>query len=139
MNNTFRAFLDRHLKENPRFKKRWDDSAPRRNLIKQLLKARIEKKLTQQQLAVKAETTQAEIARIENGYGNPRLDTLLRIAGALDQKLNIQDKECLQREITVKVVWQNTPLLSFPRKYDPGEISFFSEEEISCPSKISLS
>ena len=64
MDNTFRAFLDRHLKENPRFKKRWDDSAPRRNFIKQLLKARIEKKLTQQQLAGKAQTTQAEIARI---------------------------------------------------------------------------
>lgn len=44
---------------------------------------RVARNLTQTQLAESAGTTQATISQLENGQGNPRLDTLGRILAAL--------------------------------------------------------
>ena len=43
--------------------------------------------LSQQQLAALTGTTQSAIARLESGQRPPRIDTLLRIADALDADL----------------------------------------------------
>ena len=48
------------------------------------------RKLSQNALADLCGTTQSAIARLERGRRPPRLDTLLRIAGALDCELVVQ-------------------------------------------------
>jgi transcriptional regulator with XRE-family HTH domain len=46
--------------------------------------------LSQRELADLCGTTQSAIARVERGARPPRLDTLLRIAGALDCELVVE-------------------------------------------------
>ena len=48
---------------------------------------RTEAGLTQAELAARMETTQSAIARMEGGGTRPRLETLEKLAGAIDQEL----------------------------------------------------
>jgi len=50
---------------------------------------RVERKLSQRELAQRVGTTQSAIARLESGGRPPRIDTLLRIADALDCDLHV--------------------------------------------------
>ena len=51
---------------------------------------RLARGLSQQELAVLCGTTQSAIARLEAGGRPPRIDTLLRIADALDCELTVE-------------------------------------------------
>ena len=51
---------------------------------------RVEKGLSQRELAERCGTTQSAIARLERGGRPPRIDTLLRIAEALDCELVVE-------------------------------------------------
>ena len=51
---------------------------------------RIEMGMSQRELAVLCSTTQSAIARLERGGRPPRIDTLLRIAEALDCDLHVE-------------------------------------------------
>ena len=51
---------------------------------------RRELRLSQQELAELCGTTQSAIARLESGGRPPRIDTLLRIANALDAELVVE-------------------------------------------------
>ena len=51
---------------------------------------RLEKGLSQKDLAERCGTTQSAIARLETGGRPPRIDTLLRIANALDCDLSVE-------------------------------------------------
>jgi transcriptional regulator with XRE-family HTH domain len=56
--------------------------------VAQLLRdERIRRKISMDQLAAKAGLSQPMISYVERGLRNPTLDTLLRIAGALDVDL----------------------------------------------------
>ena len=83
---TFQKDLKKRLK-NPKFKKAWDDSQVEYLLAKQLIEARLSKKLSQRDLAKKIRTSQAAISRLETMRGNPSLLFLKKIAHALDTKL----------------------------------------------------
>jgi transcriptional regulator with XRE-family HTH domain len=61
----------------------------------QVADRRKERGLSQADLATLVGTTQSAIARLESGGRPPRIDTLLRIANALDADLHI---ELLDRE-----------------------------------------
>jgi len=61
----------------------------------QVVDRRKERGLSQADLAELVGTTQSAIARLESGGRPPRIDTLLRIANALDADLHI---ELLDRE-----------------------------------------
>ena len=61
----------------------------------QVADRRKERGLSQADLAALVATTQSAIARLESGGRPPRIDTLLRIANALDADLHI---ELLDRE-----------------------------------------
>lgn len=86
---TFDQVLVGQMK-NPLFKKEWNKSEPHYQLMNAIIGARIEKKLTQQQLAKKAKTTQAVISRIQNATVSPTLDLIQRIAEAMGKKLEIR-------------------------------------------------
>ena len=55
----------------------------------QVSEQRVARGLSQQELAVLCGTTQSAIARLESGGRPPKIDTLLRIAAALDCELEI--------------------------------------------------
>jgi transcriptional regulator with XRE-family HTH domain len=58
-------------------------------IARQVADQRRARKLSQQELAELCGTTQSAIARLERGARPPRLDTLLRIANALDCELEV--------------------------------------------------
>jgi ribosome-binding protein aMBF1 (putative translation factor) len=59
-------------------------------IAKQVVARRQDLGLSQQELAELVGTTQSAIARLESGGRPPRIDTLLRIANALDCELNVE-------------------------------------------------
>lgn len=81
-----------HLKESlkdPEFKKVWKESEPEYLLARELIKRRLEKKMSQRELAKKLKTSQAVISHIETMSGNPTLYQLKRIATALGTNLQV--------------------------------------------------
>jgi ribosome-binding protein aMBF1 (putative translation factor) len=85
--------LQDHLKESlkdPEFKKAWEGSELAYQLSRALVKKRLTKKISQEELARRAKTTQAVISRLENMSVNPTLGLLQKIALALDLRLKIQ-------------------------------------------------
>ena len=84
--------FDDHLKErlkDPAFRKEWESSEAEYQLSCKLIEARLKENLSQRELAKKAGTSQAQIARIEGMDANPSLNLLKRIAEALNTKLQI--------------------------------------------------
>jgi transcriptional regulator with XRE-family HTH domain len=55
----------------------------------QVIEQRLARGLSQQELAELCNTTQSAIARLESGGRPPKIDTLLRIAEALDCELDV--------------------------------------------------
>ena len=85
--------LQDHIKDslkNPEFKKAWEESEPSYQLSRTLIKKRLAQKISQIELAKKANTTQAVISRLENMTVNPSMELLQRIAKALNVNLKIQ-------------------------------------------------
>jgi ribosome-binding protein aMBF1 (putative translation factor) len=78
-------------KENPRLRARIDATVARATIGVMVKRARTVAGLTQTQLAVRAHTTQAVIARIEGGKAfTASLDLLDRIARALGGRLSVE-------------------------------------------------
>lgn len=85
--------LQDHIKEslkNPEFKKAWEESEAEYQVSRALIAARINGKISQKELAKKANTTQAVISRLESMNANPSVALLQKIASALNLKLKIQ-------------------------------------------------
>ena len=85
--------LQDHLKESlkdPAFRKAWQESEAEYQVSRSLIAARIQRKISQQQLARQANTTQAVISRLENMTANPSIGLLQKIAQALNLKVKIQ-------------------------------------------------
>jgi len=85
--------LDGYLKEqlkDPKFKKEWEKSEVAYQVTREIIRARIEGKISQRQLAKKAGTTQAVISRIENMSVSPSIGLIQRIAASLGRKLEIK-------------------------------------------------
>ena len=60
------------------------------SIADQVATRRRELGLSQHELAALTGTTQSAIARLESGQRPPRIDTLLRIASALDTELHVE-------------------------------------------------
>ncbi len=82
--------LFKEMLQDPEFKKEWEKLEPQYQLEHEIIKARIESKLTQEELAKKMDTTQAAISRIESGSVSPSINTVNRIAMAFGKKLEIR-------------------------------------------------
>ncbi len=80
----------KQLLKDPEFKAEYDALEDEFRLIEMLIGARLEKKLTQAELAEKIGMKQAAIARLESGESNPSYKTLSRVARALDKKVTLQ-------------------------------------------------
>jgi ribosome-binding protein aMBF1 (putative translation factor) len=86
---SFDEYLKEQLKD-PKFKKEWDRTEPEYQVLEEIIKARIEKNLSQRKLAKKAKTTQAVLSRIENMTVSPSIQLVQRIAEAMGKKLEIK-------------------------------------------------
>jgi len=75
--------------KDPAFKKAYDALEPEFKLASSLIQARLDNKLTQQQLAKKAGVSQAVVARLESGQANPTVSTVNRVAGILGKELGL--------------------------------------------------
>ena len=73
----------------------------RRDIIAQLVEARLEKGVSQAELARRIGTQRSNLCRLESGLQNPSLDMILKIADALDKQvsLSLDDKEEMESNI----------------------------------------
>lgn len=84
--------LQDHIKESlkdPEFKEAWENSEAEYQVSRALITARIKRKISQEELAKKANTTQAVISRLENMTANPSVGLLQKVAQALNLKLKL--------------------------------------------------
>lgn len=86
---TLNDYLKEQLKD-PEFRREWRKSEAVYQVIRELIKTRIQGKISQRELAKKAGTTQAVISRIENMNVSPSISLLQRIADSLEKKLEIK-------------------------------------------------
>ena len=78
-----------------------DEQQKRREIIAQLVEARLEKGISQAELARMIGTQRSNICRLESGAQNPTLDMLLKITAALDKDITLllEDKEEIMSNI----------------------------------------
>jgi transcriptional regulator with XRE-family HTH domain len=65
-------------------------AARRRELVKELVKARQERGLSQTEIAARMGTSQSAVARLERGDLDVRLSTLERYAAAVGRRLEVR-------------------------------------------------
>jgi transcriptional regulator with XRE-family HTH domain len=86
--------FDRYLEtqmRNPEFRKAFEELEDEYELAKQIIRFRIDRNLTQTQLARLVGTSQPAIARLESGnHRNLTLAFLFRIANALDLRAELR-------------------------------------------------
>jgi transcriptional regulator with XRE-family HTH domain len=82
-------FLEKQL-QNPEVRAEWDALEPEFAIVQAIIDARKNTGLTQKQLSERTGIAQGDISRLENGNGNPSLNTLKRLASAMDMTLKIE-------------------------------------------------
>lgn len=94
------------LLDRPGVKKAYDRIAPFYRLAEQIILLRKKRKITQVQLAELSETTQAVISRLENATVHCSLETVIRVAEALNAHVELKlvpnEKELEIFEIPVR-------------------------------------
>ena len=83
--------LVKELKD-PVFKSKYEQIKHEYQLIEQLVEIRKAKKITQVELAKRAQVSQQAISRLENERHLPKIDTLLRLIDGLGCTLTILDR-----------------------------------------------
>lgn len=84
----FRKHLERSLQDEG-FAQEWEEQSAERDVMRQIVEARMEQGLTQQELAERCGMKASNLCRLENGNGNPSVATLEKIARGLGRKLEI--------------------------------------------------
>ena len=82
--------LKKELLRDPEAKKEYERLGPEFELISSIIQKRIEKDITQKELADRMGTKQSALSRFESGNYNPSLAFMQKIAQALDSKLEIK-------------------------------------------------
>ena len=77
------------LLDDSEIKSEYDELSPIYELKKEIIRLRIEKGLSQKDLAALMGTKQSAISRLENGSYNPSVEFLNRIAHTLGKELHI--------------------------------------------------
>ena len=78
--------------KDPEFRREYEKLEPEFEIARQMIGARIKKKMTQEELAKKAGTGQAVISRLEGMNAKPSISLLKRIADALEIPIRITIK-----------------------------------------------
>lgn len=88
----FRDFneIKKELLKDPEVKREYDRLEPKFALIRSIIDKRIEKNISQEELASRMGTKQSALSRFESGNYNPSLAFMQKVAQALDSKLEIR-------------------------------------------------
>jgi DNA-binding XRE family transcriptional regulator len=78
------------LMKDEEFKDQYEKLKPRYEIISQIIKARNEQHLTQEELALRVGTQKSNISRLESGSYNPSIDFLVKVARSLGKEIHIQ-------------------------------------------------
>ncbi len=81
--------LKKELLKDKEIKYAYEKLGPEFAVIEMIIKKRIERGLSQKELARKIGTKQSAISRLESGTYNPSLSFLQKVGEALDAKLKI--------------------------------------------------
>ncbi len=84
------AKLKAQLLKDKKIKRAYNELELEFVLIETLIQKRIEKGLTQKQIADRAGTKQSAISRLESGTYNPTLGFLQKVAMALESQLQVK-------------------------------------------------
>ena len=82
--------LEKKWMKDPKFVKEWEKIEPEFQLARNLIGLRLQKKLSQAELAKKIDSKQPVISRIEAMASLPSVSLLKRIADALNTRLEIR-------------------------------------------------
>ncbi|MEN6356393.1 MAG: helix-turn-helix transcriptional regulator [Armatimonadota bacterium] len=77
------------IEEDSEFATALEELAPEYEVARQLIKARLERGMTQEELAAKVGTKQSNISRIERGQQNTSIGLLNKVAKGLGKKLHV--------------------------------------------------
>ncbi len=88
----FRNFdeLEKEILSDPEVKRLYDEMEAEYQVISAVIGKRLEKKMSQKQLADRIGTKQSAISRLESGESNPSINFLSRVAKALGGELQIR-------------------------------------------------
>ena len=81
--------LKEKSKGDPEFEKDFREIEAELDVVAQIIKARKQKGLSQQEVANKADVTQQVVSRVENRSYSPNLKNLVKITNALELKINL--------------------------------------------------
>lgn len=84
--------FEKELLARPGFKEALEETRLEYEIARALIKARIEKGLTQAEIAKRMHTKQSVISRVENARTIPSLSFLKRLAQVLNASLQVQFK-----------------------------------------------
>ncbi|KKP79886.1 MAG: Helix-turn-helix domain protein [Candidatus Levybacteria bacterium GW2011_GWB1_35_5] len=79
----------KELLQDPEVKKGYDDLELEYSIIAQVIQKRLDRGLSQKQLAEKIGTKQSAISRLEGGNSNPSVAFLEKVSKALGGKLQV--------------------------------------------------
>jgi len=91
--------IKKQLLKNREVKKSYDELEGEFNVVRLIIKKRIETGITQAELAQKIGTKQSAISRLESGEYNPTLSFLCKITEALGSQIciSIKDKQATKK------------------------------------------
>ena len=81
---------------DPQVQQAYSDLEPRFAVVRQLIELREKHGWSQRDLAERAGMKQPQLARLETGQVEPKLDTLQRLAKAMNSRLTIRFEDDLQ-------------------------------------------
>ena len=107
------------MTEHPEVRDEYERLGPRYAVIEEVIKARQRAKLSQRELAERMGVKQPVVGRLEGGRHDPRLDTIVRAAGALGCDVEIKFKRAGVNGLTQQL------------RQSPGPVDF-SEGAVTC-------
>ncbi len=85
--------LKKELLKDKKIKYVYEKLGPEFAVVEMIIKKRIEKGLSQKELAQKIGTKQSAVSRLESGSYNPSITFLRKVADALDTRLKVSLRE----------------------------------------------
>lgn len=81
--------IKEQLMQDAEFKAEYEKLKPRYEVISEIIKARVEQNITQEDLANRIGTQKSNISRLESGNYNPSLSFLEKVARGLGKEIHI--------------------------------------------------